>query len=82
MKKLAFIGAIACVLTACGGSDTTDTQAGESNASTDSVGLTNPISIDTVKHPTGMENSNVISTDTAAMNTQNSINKAKAAQKK
>ena len=81
MKKIVLIGAIVSVFTACGGNTADDSKAVE-NSTTDSVGLTNPISIDTVKHPTGMENSNVISTDTAAMNTQNSINKAKAAQKK
>ena len=49
---------------------------------TENGGLTNPTAIDTTKHPSGMENSSVISTDTAAMNVQNSINKAKEAAKK
>ncbi|MCW3091632.1 MAG: hypothetical protein JWP81_2701 [Ferruginibacter sp.] len=43
---------------------------------TDTVGNTSPVSIDTVKHPSGVDNSSVISTDTAAMNVQNTIRKA------
>jgi len=44
--------------------------------STDTVGLTNPSAIDTTKHPSGMDNSSVTSTDTAAMNVQNTLKKA------
>ncbi len=75
MKKLMIVSALFITLTSCGGSATEE--ATDANT-TDSVGLTNPTSIDTTKHPEGMVNSNVISTDTAAMNVQNSINKAKA----
>lgn len=49
---------------------------------TDSSGLTNPTAIDTTKHPTGMDNSSVISTDTAAMNTSNAYKKADSARQK
>jgi len=80
MKKLIGIYAICFICASCG-SNTSDNQTGANNTS-DSGGLTNPIAIDTVKHPSGMVNSNVISTDTAAMNVQNSINKAREAQKK
>jgi hypothetical protein len=79
MKKLVVLGLCFSVFASCG-SNTSENQTGDNNT-TDSSGLTNPITIDTVKHPSGMSNSNVISTDTAAMNVQNSINKAKAAQK-
>ncbi|MDB5248822.1 MAG: hypothetical protein JWQ40_3216 [Segetibacter sp.] len=79
MKKLLIGSALFIVLSACGGNSTEE--ATDANT-TDSVGLTNPTAIDTTKHPSGLDNSNVISTDTAAMNTQNSINKAKAAEKK
>jgi hypothetical protein len=75
MKKLVMISALFIGLSACnsGGSAANDT---------DSGGLTNPTAIDTTKHPSGMENSSVISTDTAAMNMQNSLKKAKEAEKK
>ncbi|HEX8460875.1 MAG TPA: hypothetical protein VF623_05580 [Segetibacter sp.] len=79
MKKLIVAASIFSFF-ACGGNTANNEVESKSNA--DSVGLTNPITIDTLKHPTGMDNSNVISTDTAAMNVQNSVNKAKAAQKK
>ena len=78
MKKLLSLGCVLFALTSCGGNGGENNSAG----TVDSVGLTNPIAIDTVKHPAGMTNQNVISTDTAAMNVQNSINKAKEAEKK
>lgn len=72
MKKLYIVSAI-LLLNSCSNSTTNDEV--KSN-STDSGGLTNPSAIDTVKHPSGVDNSSVISTDTAAMNVQNTIKKA------
>ena len=80
MKKLLIGSALFIALSGCGGGGDSTKEATDANT-TDSVGLTNPTAIDTTKHPSGLDNSNVISTDTAAMNTQNSINKAKAAEK-
>lgn len=48
---------------------------------TNAAGMTNPSAIDTTQHPNGMTNGDVISTDTAAMNVQKSIDKGKAAKK-
>jgi outer membrane PBP1 activator LpoA protein len=77
MKKILSVMTAAVLLAACGNSNTETTESTESTtAANDSTGLTNPIAIDTVKHPAGMSNQNVISTDTAAMNTQNAIDKA------
>ena len=73
MKKLFIVSVIFLFLSNCSNSTNND---GDKNNSTDSSGLTNPTAIDTVKHPTGMDNSSVISTDTAAMNVQKSIEKA------
>ena len=79
MKRLILASMVCIAMTSCGG-DAANNDIGDTK--TDSVGLTNPISIDTTKHPEGMTNQNVISTDTAAMNMQNSVNKAKESQKK
>ena len=76
MKKAVIFSVSMFLLLSCNNSGNNE------SAGNDSVGLTNPIAIDTVKHPAGMVNQNVISTDTAAMNVQNSINKAKEAEKK
>ena len=38
--------------------------------SSENANRTNPSAIDTTQHPTGITNGNVISTDTAAMNTK------------
>ncbi len=73
MKNLFIISALFICLSSCGNSANTDA---DKNNTADSASLTNPSSIDTVKHPTGMDNSSVISTDTAAMNVQNTIKKA------
>lgn len=73
MKKLCIVSAVFLLLSSCSNSTTNDEA--KSN-STDSGGLTNPTAIDTTKHPSGVDNSSVISTDTAAMNVQNSIRKA------
>ena len=66
-------------LASCGGSSTDDNA---TSGDTSQGNLTNPTAIDTTKHPDGMINGSVISTDTAAMNMQNSVNKAKAAENK
>ena len=72
MKKLCIVLTIFIFLSNCSDSNND----GGKSTGADSSGLTNPVSIDTVKHPTGMDNSSVISTDTAAMNVQNTIKKA------
>jgi hypothetical protein len=73
MKKLCFFSAVFFIISSCGNSASNDAAG---NTGGDSVGLTNPSSIDTVKHPGGMINSSVISTDTAAINVQNTFKKA------
>lgn len=79
MKKISLVSALFIVLTSCGNS-TGDNDAANGN-STDSAGLTNPSAIDTTKHPTGMDNSSAISTDTAAMNTSNAYKKLDSAKR-
>ncbi len=76
MKKLCIISALFIFLISCSSSTNNDADKDNKNNTADSSGLTNPSAIDTVKHPTGMDNSSVISTDTAAMNVQNTIKKA------
>ena len=79
MKKLFFFSALVIALASCNnGSSSADSV---DRDTTNAAGLTNPSAIDTVKHGDGIINSNVISTDTAAMNMQNSINKANEAKK-
>ncbi|MEO6546860.1 MAG: hypothetical protein ABIN94_02635 [Ferruginibacter sp.] len=70
MKKL-FIVLAVYIFAGCNSNN--DSSAG---STTDTVGNTNPVVIDTLKHPSGVDNSSVISTDTAAMNVQNTIIKA------
>jgi hypothetical protein len=77
MKKVLIASALLIVLYSCSGNSSDN-----ATNTTDSTGLTNPTAIDTVKHPSGMDNSSVISTDTAAMNVQNSYKKKDSAQKK
>lgn len=74
MKKLLIISSFYLVLISCN-SNTSANGA----AATDSTGagLTSPAAIDSTASANGMTNSSVISTDTAAMNTNNAINKAK-----
>jgi hypothetical protein len=81
MRKIIMASALFIALTSCGGSGSTNSNA-DSGATTNDPGLTNPTAIDTTKHPDGIINGSVISTDTAAMNVQNSINKANEARKK
>ena len=76
MKKL-LIPAIAFYFLSCGNADSTNSTQNQN----DTVGKTNPIAIDTMKHPSGVDNSSVISTDTAAMNVQNAYKKADSANK-
>ena len=54
----------------------------ESRAIDDTSNSANPVTIDTTKKPGGMDNSSVISTDTAAMNVQKSIEKRDSAKSK
>lgn len=67
-------------LSSCGGGSSGNNAAAGND--TDTAGLTNPTAIDTTKHPTGMDNSNVISTDTAAMNTSNAYKKLDSLKRK
>ncbi|MDQ6813275.1 MAG: hypothetical protein M3040_06040 [Bacteroidota bacterium] len=76
MKKILVLTSLVTVLVSCGGTGSTDNTKTE-NDTANKAGLTNPSAIDTTKHPDGVTNSSVISTDTAAMNMQNSVNKAK-----
>lgn len=76
MKKHFIVSALIITLYSCSGNT-----ADANGNTTDSTGLTNPTAIDTTKHPTGVDNSSVISTDTAAMNVQNSYKKLDSAQK-
>lgn len=78
MKRILGLFAIVFTLISCGGVST------ENNADRSDTGqadLNNPSAIDTTKHPDGMINGSVISTDTAAMNMQNAVDKAKAGKK-
>ncbi len=80
MKKI-FIGSfLFIVLSSCGGNSTGNNAA--AGDTTNNTGLTNPVAIDTTKHPSGMDNSNVISTDTAAMNTSNAYKKLDSVRQK
>ncbi len=81
MKKLCIISALFISLSSCNNSTNNDADNNNKTNTTDSSDLTNPSAIDTVKHPTGMDNSSVISTDTAAMNVQNTIKKADSIEK-
>ncbi len=80
MKKFCIISALFISLTSCNSTNNDEDNNNKDNTA-DSSGLTNPSAIDTVKHPTGMDNSSVISTDTAAMNVQNTIKKADSIEK-
>ncbi|WP_018612859.1 hypothetical protein [Segetibacter koreensis] len=80
MKEI-WIGLLVIVaLSSCSGNLSNNNET--TGNTTDSTGLTNPSAIDTTKHPSGMDNSNVISTDTAAMNTSNAYKKADSAMQK
>ena len=76
MKKIVIIIFIAAY-TSC---NNTPGNSAEEKAK-DSIGLTNPSVIDTTKHPTGMDNSSVITTDTAAIDVSNSIKKLDSVKK-
>jgi hypothetical protein len=77
MNKLIIASLLLISFCSCGASSSDN-----NNTTTDGAGLTNPTAIDTTKHPSGMDNSSVISTDTAAMNVQNSYKKIDSARKK
>lgn len=78
MKKVIITLSVFILLSSCNES----TNSTDKTVSDDSVGLSKPISIDTIKHPAGVVNSSAISTDTAAMNVQNTIKKADSIDKK
>jgi hypothetical protein len=80
MKKLCVVTVLFIAMGSCSGSSSGNNA--DTGNTTDTAGLTNPTAIDTTKHPTGMDNSNVISTDTAAMNTSNAYKKLDSARKK
>jgi hypothetical protein len=68
-----------CLLFFFSCADSTDNNS--TNPVTDSARLANPGPGDTVKHPSGVDNSSVISRDTAAMNIQNTYKKADSLKK-
>lgn len=80
MKKLCIASTLFIALSSCGGNSSNNNET--TGNTTDSTGLTNPTAIDTTKHPGGMVNSSVISTDTAAMNTSNAYKKLDSAKQK
>jgi hypothetical protein len=80
MKKLSVASLLFIALGSCGGDPSNNNAA--AGDTTNKTGLTNPVTIDTTKHPTGMDNSNVISTDTAAMNTSNAYKKLDSVRQK
>ena len=80
MKKVCVVTVLFIAISSCSGSSSGHNA--DTGNTTDTSGLTNPTAIDTTKHPTGMDNSNVISTDTAAMNTSNAYKKLDSARKK
>lgn len=80
MKKILCICALFIALTSCNGNSTNNNT--DEVKSNDNGSDTYPIDSDTTKPGTGMDNAEVISTDTAAMNVQRSIDKAKDASKK
>lgn len=77
MKKPLVLSTLFVALAACNGSGN---NRGD-NDTANQAGMTNPSAIDTIKAGDGIINSNVISTDTAAINVQNSIDKANEAKK-
>lgn len=79
MKQIIIFPCLIILLASCN-----NTGSGSNTIKGDSIkdeGFTHPKAIDTMQHPNGITNGDVISTDTAAINVQNSINKAKAAKK-
>jgi hypothetical protein len=82
MKRLCMVSMLFIAITSCGGNSSDNDATNTTGNTTDTGGLTNPTAIDTTKHPTGMDNSSVISTDTAAMNTSNAYKKADSANQK
>lgn len=78
MRKIVMCSVLLIALASCGGN--TDTNATHAD-SANNAGMTTSSTPDSTKPGDGTINSNVISTDTAAMNTQNSVDKAKDAKK-
>lgn len=80
MKKLIVFSTLLIVLSSCNSNGSSESNMATGDT-TDKAGMTNPSAIDTTVHPNGITNGSVISTDTAAMNVQKSVDKAKAADK-
>ena len=74
--KLYTIIAVILFITACGDAANT----GDQNTTTDTSTSTQMEPTDTTRQPSGMDNSSAISTDTAAMNVQNTVKKADSIQ--
>jgi hypothetical protein len=79
MKKFLMFSALFIGLLSC---NSNSSESNDVTSDTSQAGMTNPSAIDTTKHPDGMINGSVVSTDTAAMNVQNSVDKANEAKKK
>src|SRR5438045_1727041 len=75
MRKIIVCSALLINMVACNSNSSSSNKA--AGDTTQNTGLTNPSSVDTTKHPDGVVNVTVISTDTAAINVQNSVNKGK-----
>lgn len=71
MKKLAILFAVFAILNGCDNSTNTDEK--NNTGVVDSTGLISPT--DPINPPGGVINSSPISTDTAAMNMQNTLKK-------
>jgi hypothetical protein len=80
MRKIIVCSALLISIVACNSNSSSSNNA--AGDTTQNTGLTNPSSVDTTKHPDGVVNGSVISTDTAAINVQNSVNKGKEAKAK
>ena len=78
MKKILVVSTIFLAFASC---NNANTNSNNESDTAKAAGINNPASVDTTLSPNGMTNSEVISTDTAAMNMQNSINKSKATKK-
>ena len=74
MKSLIIVSVTLCMICSCGDADNANN--GNVDLPVDSMAKANSNAVDTITHPTGVDNSSAISTDTAAINVQNTIDKA------
>ena len=72
MKKILFVTAIVAGLMSCNG--TSENGSTDQDTANVEVGPL-PADVDTTRSPSGVDNSSVISTDTAAMNVENATRK-------